>query len=107
MDEQIQPLEEYAEGYFVNRDFEIDYFWSWANSVPLDRRHSIAFAGLRRTGKTAIIHRVFNRLFYEQTRVMPVYISFARYLTQTERITTYEFAEHFFSGYVRSYLAFK
>ena len=107
MNEQDKPLEESESEWFVNRSEYLDYFWDWATSVPLVGRHSIAFAGLRRTGKTAIIHRVFNRLFNEQDRVIPIYISFARYLHRPEPITTYEFAEDYFSGYVRSYLAFR
>lgn len=106
MDPQIAPLEEIAGEWFVNRKEELEYFWTWANSVPLPGRHSIAFAGLRRTGKTAIIHRVFNRLFNEQDRVTPVYISFARYLNRPEPMTTKEFSQDFLGGYIASYLAF-
>jgi len=103
----MKPLEEIGNQWFVNREEELEYFWEWANSVPLGGRHSIAFAGLRRTGKTAIIHRAFNRLFTEQKRVLPVFISFESYLYRTQQITTYEFAEDYFSGYLRSYLAYK
>ncbi|MEM7134814.1 MAG: ATP-binding protein [Chloroflexota bacterium] len=107
MNRQINPLEEIANEWFVNRKEDLDYFWTWANRIPLPGRHSTAFAGLRRTGKTAIIHRVFNRLFHEQDRVTPVFISFEKYLHRPETITTYEFAEDYFGGYVRSYLAFR
>ena len=69
--------------------------------------NSYALIGLRRTGKTAIMHKTFNRLFHEQDRVLPVYISFAQYLNRPEPIGAYEFAEEYFAGYVRSYLAFR
>ncbi|MEZ4736024.1 MAG: hypothetical protein R3E79_53730 [Caldilineaceae bacterium] len=68
---------------------------------------SIAFAGLRRTGKTAILHRAFNRLFTEQERVMPVFITFEPYLYRMKMITTYEVAWELFTGYLRSFLAFR
>ena len=107
MNHQIDPLEEYANEWFVNRKEDLDYFWTWANSIPLSGRHSVAFAGLRRTGKTAIMHRVFNRLVREQDRVLPVYISFERYLNRPDPITTYEFSNDYFRSYIRSYLAFR
>lgn len=105
--EPLKPLEEIGNEWFVNRKKELNAFWKWANSIPLPGRHSIAFAGLRRTGKTAILHRVFNRLFNEQSRVLPVFITFEAYLYRPEFITTYEFAEYYFSAYLRSYLAFR
>ncbi|MEM7531101.1 MAG: ATP-binding protein [Chloroflexota bacterium] len=107
MNQPLKPLEEIGDQWFINRQEYLDFFWNWANSVPLPGGFSIAFAGLRRTGKTAILHRVFNRLFHEQDRVMPVFITFEPYLYRTEKITTYEFAEHYFLSYLRSYLAFE
>lgn len=101
------PLEEPAGEWFVNRKEELDLFWKWATGIPHLGRRSYALIGLRRTGKTAILHRLFNRFFHEQERVLPVYISFARYLDWAEPIDAYEFAEAYFTGYVRSYLVFR
>jgi len=106
MSERLNPLEDLG-NLFVNRDEELEKFWKWATGVPHPSRNSYAFVGLRRTGKTAILHKLFNRLFYEQEAVLPVYISFADYLYQTEPITVYEFANEFFVGYMRSYFAFR
>ena len=66
MSQPLKPLEEIGDDWFVNRKEYLDYFWKWVNSVPAPGNSSVAFAGLRRTGKTSIIHRVFNRLFNEQ-----------------------------------------
>lgn len=107
MNNQQGPLEEIAGDWFVNRHRELDLFWQWATSIPERTKGSYALIGLRRTGKTAILHRLFNRLFHEQTKVIPVYISFARYLKRAEPITAYEFAEEYFLGLVRSVLAFR
>ncbi|MBV7335030.1 hypothetical protein KFU94_43705 [Chloroflexi bacterium TSY] len=106
-DQPLRPLEEIGNQWFVNRQKELDLFWEWGNSIPLGGRHSIAFAGLRRTGKTAILHRAFNRLFYEQQRVLPIFMTFESYLYRAELITTYEFARDYLSGYLRSYFAFR
>jgi predicted AAA+ superfamily ATPase len=106
MNERQNPLEDLGE-LFVNRDEELNKFWKWATWVPQPLGTSYALVGLRRTGKTAILHKLFNRLFHEQETVLPVYISFADYLYRAEPITIYEFADEFFVGYMRSYLAFR
>jgi len=107
MDRHIGPLEESGPEWFVNRKHELNRFWDWATSIPKAGQRSYALVGLRRTGKTAILHKTFNRLFNEQDKVMPVYISFAHYLYRPEPINAYEFADEYFTGYVRSYLAFQ
>lgn len=101
------PLEEVGGEWFVNRKTELDLYWQWATSIPARVKGSYALIGQRRTGKTAILHRLFNRLFWEQEMVMPVYISFGRYLQRADPINFYEFAEEYLSGYLRSYLAFR
>ena len=100
------PLEEIGSEWFVNRQYELNMYWKWADRIPRSS-NSYALVGLRRTGKTAILTRLFNQLFHEQDRVIPVYISFARYLNREKPINSYEFAEEFFGGYIRSYLAFR
>ncbi|MBV7335147.1 hypothetical protein KFU94_44295 [Chloroflexi bacterium TSY] len=107
MNEQQGPLEESASEWFVNRKEELDRYWKWATRFPNRIKGSEALIGLRRTGKTAILHKLFNRLFYEQNRMMPIYISFARYVNRPEPIGAYEFAKEYFTGFIRSYLAFR
>ncbi len=60
------PLEEPAGEWFVNRKEELDLFWKWATGIPHPGRRSYALIGLRRTGKTAILHRLFNRLLVQR-----------------------------------------
>jgi hypothetical protein len=92
---------------FVDRHTELDMLWEWATSIPHRLGNSYALIGRRRTGKTAILVKLFNRLFHEQERVLPVFVSFARYLDREEPITYYDFAREYLSGYLRSYLAFR
>jgi len=107
MDDRLLPLEDVAEELFVDREEELAFFWEWATAIPpLITPHSYALIGRRRTGKTTILQKIFNRLFYEQEKVIPAYISFAGFLDRLEPITSYEFADVYFSGYVRGYLAF-
>ncbi|MEM7536927.1 MAG: ATP-binding protein [Chloroflexota bacterium] len=100
------PLEEMGEEWFVNRSTELEWLWTWSSQIPKSFR-SQALVGLRRTGKTAILHKLFNRLYHEQTSVMPVYISFAGYVRPKREVTVNQFAREFFTGYLRSYLAFR
>jgi predicted AAA+ superfamily ATPase len=107
LDDDAGPLEEPAGDWFVNRQRQLDIFWKWANSIPSAGRNSLALIGLRRTGKTAILHKTFNRLFHEQSQVLPVYITFGEYLHRPEPINAYEFVKTFLGSYVTSYLAFR
>jgi len=99
------PLHEPAGAWFVNRKRELDLLWKWASSIPTKGSRSIT--GLRRTGKSSIMAKLYNRLYFEQAKVMPIYITFAKYLHRTEPMTSEEFVDVFFEGAVRSYLTFK
>ena len=104
---QIEPLEDLTGELFVNRDEELKIFWKWANRIPNPANKSVALVGRRRTGKTSVLVKLYNRLFNEQERVMPVYISFARYLNRKKPMTSYDFGREYLTGYMKSYLAFQ
>jgi len=106
MTHRIEPLEDLVGDLFVDRHFELNLIWEWGSNVPPPSRNSIALIGRRRTGKTSILTKAFNRLFYEQTKVLPVFISFSHYFHRQKPITGYEFASEYFRGYLASYLAF-
>jgi len=102
------PLKESAETWFVNRTEELKFLWKRLSDTPFrGPSQSYALIGLRRTGKTALMHKLFNRLFHEQDKIIPVYISFARFLHRNKPISAKEIADVFLIGYIRSYLAFK
>ena len=107
MENRLEPLEDLVGDLFVDREREFELFWDWATNIPKRILNSYALVGRRRTGKTAILVKLFNRLFYEQERVMPVFISFAHYLHRQKPITSYDFAREYLTGYVSSYLAFR
>jgi hypothetical protein len=109
MQEDANPLEDQLGDLFVDRDKELGEFWHWAMRVPLPLpNNSHALIGRRRTGKTSILVKLYNRLFREQERVLPIYVSFARYLKRPEpQISWGEFAKEYLGGYLRSYLAFR
>lgn len=107
MENRLEPLEDLVGELFVNRQAEFDLFTRWVDRIPRMTNNSYALIGRRRTGKTAILVKLFNRLFYAQDRVMPVYISFARYLHFTRPLTMQEVGEHYLSSYLLSFLAFR
>ncbi|MCP4112322.1 MAG: ATP-binding protein [Desulfobacteraceae bacterium] len=104
---QIEPIEDLVGELFVNRQKELQLCRKWVENIPRRHGNSYALVGRRRTGKTAILIRFFNQLFYEQNRVLPVYVSFARYMWREKVMSYYDFADEYFSAYLRSYLAFK
>ncbi len=104
--EQIEPIEDPVGEFFVNRQEELQLCRKWVGKIPRHHGNSYALIGRRRTGKTAILVRFFNQLFYEQDRVLPVYITFARYMWRKKVMSYYDFADEYFSSYLRSYLAF-
>jgi hypothetical protein len=107
MDNNQGPLEDLVGEFFVDRDYEFKLFWEWATNIPNRVGNSFALVGRRRTGKTAILARLFNRLFYEQKVVMPVFITFAHYMQLRRPLTMEEVGDHYLSSYIRCFLAFR
>ncbi len=104
---RLDPIEDLVGDLFVDRHDELRMCREWVERIPRWHLNSFAFVGRRRTGKTAILVKFFNELFHTQDRVIPVFISFARYLGRREAISYYDFAREYFGGYMRSYLAFR
>ncbi|MEM7534998.1 MAG: ATP-binding protein [Chloroflexota bacterium] len=107
MNQEPRLLEDQVGEFFVNREGDLAYYWRWASTIPDFPLNSHALIGRRRTGKTAILSKLFNRLFREQTNVMPVYVSFAAYLDGTRTLTTDDFADMYLSKYISCFLAFR
>ncbi len=106
-EDRFDPIEDLVGDLFVDRHEELRMCREWVERIPRMHLNSFAFVGRRRTGKTAILVRFFNELFHTQDRVIPVFISFARYVGRREPISYYDFAREYFGGYMRSYLAFR
>ncbi len=100
-------MEDLVGDLFVDRHEELRLCRKWVEDIPKVPVNSLALAGRRRTGKTAILVKLFNELFCGQDRVLPVFITFADYLDRREPISFYDFAKEYFSGYLRCYLAFR
>lgn len=103
----LLPLEDLVGDLFVDRHDELRLFWNWATSIPHRHRNSYALIGRRRTGKTAILVKLFNRLFYEQDTVLPVFITFAQYFDRKKPLSMLEVGDIYLSSYLMCFLAFR
>ncbi|HID27142.1 MAG TPA: hypothetical protein EYP22_04850, partial [Methanosarcinales archaeon] len=56
---------------FTNRDDIINRLYEWALGIEDLRSKSLLFVSPRRYGKTAILTRLYNKLFWEQDKVAP------------------------------------
>jgi hypothetical protein len=87
---------------FTDREEIIGRLMLMAARTPRDMTFSTAMVGRRRLGKTAVLEQFYNRLFWEQDEVVPIYFVFeARPMTSTE------FAEAYFTNFLRQFIAFR
>lgn len=99
-EQRLEPLEDQAGDLFVNRQEVIDLFLQdWIARINVVPNNSWALIGRRRTGKTSVLVKLYNHLFYAQDRVIPVYITFAHFLDLGRPLTMLEVGEHYISSY--------
>lgn len=85
---------------FFGRVNEIEYIYKRAAEAGRPAPN-IFLSGRRWTGKTEILRRVYQRLFWGQARVAPVYFQFKKYGS------TDSFAEDFLKEVIKQYIAFR
>ena len=61
---------------FVGREKEFRLLNNWLNNIPKRLSKSRVILARRKSGKTAIVQRIFNRLWSENGPVIPFYFSF-------------------------------
>ena len=61
---------------FTDRQKIIGHLMRWAAYTARDITLSTAMIGQRRLGKTAVFEQVYNKLFWEQDVVVPIYFNF-------------------------------
>ena len=61
---------------FVGREPELKYFDSWLANIPKRLSKSRVIIARRKSGKTAFVQRIFNRLWSENGIVIPFYFEF-------------------------------
>ncbi len=87
---------------FTDRQEFLDRWFERILGTPRLTMTSRAIIGRRRMGKTEVFLRLFNRLFWEQEEVTPVYVN----LEHMPR-TGDAFALEYFANFLRHYFAFR
>ena len=100
---RIDPIREQVErDVFTDREEVLEKLWEWAMRIPKGVAGSIALLSQRRMGKTAVLERLYNRLFWEQEAFVPIF-----YRVERENKLWREFAEEYYANFLAQYTAFK
>jgi len=100
---RIDPIQERAgEGMFTDRELEMNMLMDWVNSVARKFGKSRALVAHRRHGKTAIMERLYNRLFWERDDVMPFYFEL-----ENDKIWINELARRYLISFLQQFLAYR
>jgi hypothetical protein len=87
---------------FTDREEIIGRLTRMAALTPRDLTVSTAMVGRRRLGKTAVLEEVYNRLFWEQDQVVPIYYPF-----EAGPVLSKEFARSYVVNFLKQYVAFR
>jgi hypothetical protein len=87
---------------FTGRKEELSYFLKWINDIKEEKSQSTAILARRKTGKTAILERLFNITFYKNDGVIPFY-----YEVKEVKKWIGDFCVDFFLTFIYQYIAFK
>ncbi|MEM7534542.1 MAG: hypothetical protein AAF639_20340, partial [Chloroflexota bacterium] len=104
-EERPDPISErVGVGMFTDREREMDRLMKWVDLVGQKVGRSRALVSHRRYGKTAIMERLYNRIFRERKDVMPFYFELHDGI---HKIWDKKLAELYFYAFVRQYLAYR
>ncbi len=87
---------------FTGRKEELTYFLNWIERIRREISMSTAILSRRKTGKTAIMQRLYNITFHKDAGVIPFYFEIREADQWLGR-----FAEVFFLSFISQYIAFK
>ncbi|MCX6584890.1 MAG: hypothetical protein NT166_32355 [Candidatus Aminicenantes bacterium] len=87
---------------FVGRKKELEFFLEWINGIKMKKSMSTALLARRKMGKTAILERLFNIIFFKNDGVIPFY-----YEIKETKMWALSFYQSFFLTFIYQYIAFK
>ncbi|MGE5340859.1 MAG: hypothetical protein ACM3SY_05185, partial [Candidatus Omnitrophota bacterium] len=87
---------------FTGRKEEMSYFLQWIDDIKEERSQSTAMLARRKMGKTAIMERLFNIMFFKNNGVIPFY-----YEVKEKKMWIGDFCQDFFLTFIYQYIAFK
>jgi len=89
-------------GMFTDRETQMDFLMNWVDMVGQKIGRSRALISHRRHGKTAIMERLYNRVFWERDDVMPFYYELSR-----DPRWIYHFTEDYLRSFLQQFLAYR
>ncbi len=87
---------------FTGRSKELTYFSKWIEGIKKSISKSTAILSRRKTGKTALMQRLYNLTFEKNDGVIPFY-----YEIREGKQWSVEFCKDFFFTFLTQYIAFK
>jgi len=87
---------------FTGRKKELAYFLDWIDRTKMEVSQSTAILSRRKTGKTALLERLYNLTFHKNDGVIPFYFE----IREASRWIG-DFARDFFLSFIYQYIAFK
>ncbi len=85
----------------VGRENEFRHFNNWIANIPRRGSKSTAIMARRKSGKTAIVQRLFNQLWSENGAVIPFYFEFAE-----KKIWYPDLAIQYYCTFASQYISF-
>jgi len=87
---------------FCGRQQQMELLLNWANAIPREISKSRALLGRRKSGKSAIMQRLFNILWNQNGAVIPFYFEMQDY-----EQWLLEFADVYYRTFISQYLSFQ
>jgi len=87
---------------FTGRRKELRYFLNWADRIRQESSQSTALLSRRKTGKTALLQRLYNLTFQQNDMVIPFYYE----MTESDQWLL-DFAREYLLTFIYQYIAFK
>jgi len=87
---------------FCGRKQQMELLTNWVEMIPRQMAKSRALLGRRKSGKSAIMQRLFNRLWNQQGPVIPFYFEV---LDHDQWLL--DFADAYYRTFMSQYLSFK
>jgi len=86
---------------FCGRETEMKWLMEWSSRIPKELAKSQALLGRRKSGKTAIMQRLFNILWNQNGLVIPFYFE-----VRDQNMWLLKFAESYFCTFLSQYFSF-
>ncbi|KPA11201.1 hypothetical protein MHK_008596, partial [Candidatus Magnetomorum sp. HK-1] len=87
---------------FSGRQKELTYFFKWIEGIKQELSMSTAILSRRKTGKTALLQRIYNLMFDNNQGVVPFYFEI-----EEGKKWAVDFCRVFFLTFIYQYTAFK